>query len=312
MTRIDTGEEATVLNYVGGQYWGYYAWPFTRFFNHLDYCLGWPASGNISMQFSNLEFWDTAPSSFRVTVDDYLSHSDVSYGSDAEHTMDVYSSGRPDAPCIVMVHGGFWVAGDKANASVVDNKVLYWCGRGYTVIYINYRLNGLPLQQVLDIESAIDYIKANAATYDIDTAKIILMGHSSGGHIATLFAITRPTEIAGAVILDSAVMDMDDTMNNTHVAAFDTIFGVNQAYWNANSPKYQWANYNDPTINLTHTLVVSSTISAQMTAQNTAFATQVSGTLLSSDLDHDSTNSDLGLYGEYTQSVSDFIDALVA
>ena len=245
------------------------------------------------------------------TVADYKTHTDVAYGADPENIMDVYSSGRPDAPCIVMVHGGFWVLGDKANASVVDHKVLYWCGRGYTVISINYRLNGLPLQQVLDIEKAIDYIKANAATYDIDTAKIVLMGHSSGGHIATLFAITRPTEIAGAVILDSAVMDMDDTMNNPHAAAFDTIFGVDQAYWNANSPKYQWANYNDPTINLTHTLIVSSTISAQMTAQNTAFATQVSGTLLASDLAHDSTNSDLGLYGDYTQAVYDFIDALV-
>lgn len=246
----------------------------------------------------------------------FTEYSDVSYGGDSEHLLDVYGTGGSNRKTIVMVHGGLWVAGDKANTNVVRNKVTYWCSRGYAVVSINYRMTGvalslLPLAQVTDIETALDFLKANAATYGIDTTKIILMGHSSGGHIATLFAITRPTEIAGAVILDSAVMDMDDTMNNTHIAAFDTIFGETQVVWDANSPKYQFTDYNEPDIPLTHTMIVSSTISAQMTAQNSAFATLASATLIASGYNHEDTNANLGLYGDYTAAVANFIETLV-
>jgi acetyl esterase/lipase len=85
------------------------------------------------------------------------------------------------------VHGGAWQSGTK------ENPPLYMLGYGYAIASIGFRNSGdakFP-GPVHDIKAAIRYLRANAGKYGYDSEKIIIMGSSSGGHLAALVATTN-------------------------------------------------------------------------------------------------------------------------
>ena len=70
---------------------------------------------------------------------------DVAYGNDPAQRLDVYVPENPArAPILLMVHGGAWMLGDKANTGVVASKVAYWLPKGYIVASMNYRMARPP------------------------------------------------------------------------------------------------------------------------------------------------------------------------
>ncbi|HUI71030.1 MAG TPA: alpha/beta hydrolase [Spirochaetia bacterium] len=86
---------------------------------------------------------------------------------------------------------GFWYALDLANE------------HGYVAATVDYSSsaennNGRPLgifpAQVHDVKSAIRFLRANARQYDIDPARIGVIGYSSGGNLALLLGLTVPAD----------------------------------------------------------------------------------------------------------------------
>ena len=70
-------------------------------------------------------------------------------GVDAKfHSLDVYAPAKEGPhPVLVMVHGGGWRLGDKANRSMWKDKLPYFREEGWVYITINYRLTngeGVP------------------------------------------------------------------------------------------------------------------------------------------------------------------------
>lgn len=108
--------------------------------------------------------------------------------------MDLYfpnkSDGKP-APVAVYVHGGGWTSGDKGSgAGMIDVAEL--AARGYLVASVNYRLAPqykFPAQ-IQDVKCAIRYLRANAATYNLDPNRISAWGGSAGGHLVALLGVT--------------------------------------------------------------------------------------------------------------------------
>lgn len=66
----------------------------------------------------------------------------LAYGRGSLERFDVFLPrgkwGQGLAPIIVLVHGGGWCVGDKANNAVVSNKVARWQNRGFIVVSVNY------------------------------------------------------------------------------------------------------------------------------------------------------------------------------
>lgn len=90
-------------------------------------------------------------------------------------------------PVLVWIHGGGWQSGDKSEFKNT-NRFTELRKRGYAVVVINYRLSGevkFPAQ-IHDVKAAIRWIKANAATYKFNAAKLGLWGASAGGHLSAL------------------------------------------------------------------------------------------------------------------------------
>jgi len=109
-------------------------------------------------------------------------------------------------PALIWVHGGGYVAGDKSNAAA---EATYFARRGYVGVAINYRLlapapcGGTPSPSPEcvaaayaaqhDAQAAVRWLRANAATYRIDTSRIA-MGGQSAGAITSLLVGWRPED----------------------------------------------------------------------------------------------------------------------
>lgn len=101
----------------------------------------------------------------------------------------------------ILVHGGGWVAGDKQEYINYLFKPL--SDAGFAWFSINYRLAPkyrFP-DDAADVEKAIQFIRANARKYKVDSNRIALIGESAGGHLASyLGARDRPESSVAAVV----------------------------------------------------------------------------------------------------------------
>lgn len=134
---------------------------------------------------------------------------DVAYAtSSPQQKMDVYlpaNRGSSTYP-ILMIHGGGWSGGDKADFTTDITTLKGLLGRDYAIFNINYRLaNGTSVlvpQQINDIDAAMAFINNNAAAYGINTSKFGLMGASAGAHLALLKAYRGNTDNKVKVVVN--------------------------------------------------------------------------------------------------------------
>jgi len=119
-------------------------------------------------------------------------YTDISYGADQSQKCDIYvpKNAKTKLPLIIFVHGGAWIAGDKSDVSAIAN---FLANQGFVVINMNYRLlptftYPAPLE---DIQTVLQWAKQNSEQYKIDTTHIGMSGHSAGGHLVALYALTQ-------------------------------------------------------------------------------------------------------------------------
>jgi acetyl esterase/lipase len=86
-------------------------------------------------------------------------------------------------PTLIWIHGGGWTGGTKEEAIPA---LMPWFEMGWNVVNVEYRLAKVSLAPaaVEDCLCALRYVAANAATYSIDTARLVVSGDSAGGHLA--------------------------------------------------------------------------------------------------------------------------------
>ncbi|MEJ7839257.1 MAG: alpha/beta hydrolase, partial [Thermomicrobiales bacterium] len=97
------------------------------------------------------------------------------------------TTGQRSGPAIIYVHGGGWAAGHRSDT---PNDVL--AKHGFTMLSISYRLSGRYLfpAALHDVKAAIRWTKAHANDLRIDPDRLGIWGHSAGGHLASLAALT--------------------------------------------------------------------------------------------------------------------------
>ena len=95
------------------------------------------------------------------------------------------------APCIVVIHGGAWTAGNKKDHLA---EIKHFSKHGYVSVSIEYRLcpkHQFPAQ-IEDTKCAIRYLRANASQYGIHPGKIGALGFSAGAHLSMLLGTMGP------------------------------------------------------------------------------------------------------------------------
>jgi acetyl esterase/lipase len=101
--------------------------------------------------------------------------------------LDVYTprsaNANAPAPTLVFIHGGGWVGGTK-EASILN--ILPYLEMGWAVVNVEYRLGRVSLAPaaVEDCRCALRWVMRNAKEYNFDVNKLVVTGHSAGGHLA--------------------------------------------------------------------------------------------------------------------------------
>ena len=118
-------------------------------------------------------------------------YSDVAYGdANPSQKLDVYLA-KSDNPLPVMVHihGGGWRGGSKNNVPswLTDAVRDGWC----SVVSIEYRFTDVAPHpaQVNDCLRAIQFVRFNAAKWNMDPHRIGVTGGSAGGHLTLWVAL---------------------------------------------------------------------------------------------------------------------------
>jgi acetyl esterase/lipase len=102
--------------------------------------------------------------------------------------LDLYlpDNGRPPYPVLVAIHGGGFMAGDKADGQIIP--VLAGLTRGYAVASAGYRLSGeakFPAA-ISDVKAAVRWLRSRADEFGLDGSRVALWGDSAGGNLAAL------------------------------------------------------------------------------------------------------------------------------
>ncbi len=97
------------------------------------------------------------------------------------------------APTLIFIHGGGWKKGKRADYLPY---LINYAEKGYITITISYRLSDVAKfpAQILDVKSAVEWIRQNASKYMINPEKIAVIGGSAGGHLAMLLGYSNETD----------------------------------------------------------------------------------------------------------------------
>jgi arylformamidase len=173
---------------------------------------------------------EAAPESRRVAQN--VPYAELAGTRHVVTSLDVYAAPSTDPlgplqPVVVMIHGGGWRFGDKANEGVVGHKPAWLTDRGFVYVPINYRLTpgASHPSQIEDVAAAVAWVRRHIANFGGDPERIILVGHSAGAHLAALAAMhpeylpaagVPHDSIAGVVLIDGAGYDLPRALSTMH------------------------------------------------------------------------------------------------
>ena len=120
-------------------------------------------------------------------------------------------------PAIVMVHGGSWRQGDKAD--IPWRSTCQWLAKaGYPVFNIDYRLAPAHVFPAGfdDVKTAVEWVRApeQLQRFDIDPERIAAFGGSAGGSLVSLLGTSGdgPTDVGARV---AAVVELSGPVDLT-------------------------------------------------------------------------------------------------
>ena len=180
-----------------------------------------------------LQHWADASALARTQLGGSL---DVPYGTEPSERLDIFPTrqpgapvlgdnhpgapvlgdNHPDAPVLVHIHGGYWRMLDKRDQSFVAPPFV---DAGALVVVPNYALcPAVSIEHIaLQMVQALAWVHRHAAAYGGDPSRIVVSGHSAGGHLAAMLlacdwksvAADLPADVVKAALSISGVFDLE-------------------------------------------------------------------------------------------------------
>lgn len=141
---------------------------------------------------------------------------DLRFGNADKERLDFYPAYRTGQPLLVFIHGGWWRSLDKSDFTFV---VPAYRRAGFNVALTNYTLapeatiDEITMQQV----HAMAWLYRNAEHLEFDRNRIVVAGHSAGGHLASMMMAAHwpavdaglPPDLVKGGVLMSGLYDLD-------------------------------------------------------------------------------------------------------
>ncbi|KAG1647835.1 putative isoprenylcysteine alpha-carbonyl methylesterase ICME [Nymphon striatum] len=247
-------------------------------------------------------------------------YKDVAYGRHQKQGMDIYApENAENAPVVMMLHGGSWAWGDKAEAAAYVNKVNRWVPKGFIIISVDTRL--LPeadvYKQIDDLAHAVAKAQELATDWGGDPSRFILMGHSSAGTLVSVLA-AKPslvTDLGGrrwlaSISLDASILDAPRSLSLWPIKMFTDAYGLEADHWPAGSAIDMLTNDSIPLCLICSTQRRDNTCEQSQMYAAQAKKFNVATTIIQSNDDHGAVNTQLGLSNAYTANVEAFMATL--
>ncbi|WPC76326.1 alpha/beta hydrolase [Vibrio porteresiae] len=143
-------------------------------------------------------------------------------------------------PAILWIPGGGYRGVDK---NLMVAEVMYLVEAGFVVASMYYRGSHeahFPAQ-LIDVKTAIRFLRANAERYEIDPDRIGVMGRSAGGHLSALAAMNidgyDSPEWAGVSSKVQAAYDL--------FGPVDMVAMIDKEAHDVQQPNYRWHKLED-------------------------------------------------------------------
>ena len=146
--------------------------------------------------------WTRRSAAIRARGDARL---DLRYGDGARHRLDVFPCGRPAAPTLIYIHGGYWQMNDKEPYAFLGEGLL---PAGFNLALVEYTLAPAARMDAIvgEVRQSVAWVIDHAKELGGDPGRVVVSGHSAGGHL-TAMAMTD-SRLAGGVAI-SGLYDLE-------------------------------------------------------------------------------------------------------
>jgi arylformamidase len=141
----------------------------------------------------------------------------VRYGSGPDETLDVFPARATGAPICVYIHGGGWrLRNADRQAFIAPNLVAH--GIAAVVVHFSVIPDVRVPAMIEQARNAVAWVHAHAREFGGDAGRIMICGHSSGGHMAGVLCTTDwapyglPADVVKGGCLISGMYDLAPVM----------------------------------------------------------------------------------------------------
>src|SRR4051812_3798466 len=158
---------------------------------------------------------------------------DIPYGDDPKERLDIFPSKIHHSKTLVFIHGGYWHLLDKGMFHFLADHFLKY---NITTVLINYPL--APRFSIAEIvvscRKAITWLHDNIKRFNGNPDELFLMGHSAGGHLASMLLVQQEAKYIHGLISLSGLFRLEPVM----LSYLNDSIGMDRENAITNSPLY--------------------------------------------------------------------------
>lgn len=129
----------------------------------------------------------------------------LAYGPDRSQRIDVYrpAGGQAGLPVLLFLHGGAWIAGHLGWLRFMAPAAL---ANGFLFVGAGYRLAPRCRwpAQLDDARTLVQFVRRNALDWGGDARRLVIGGHSAGGHLASLVTLLDDPPVLACLPVSSS------------------------------------------------------------------------------------------------------------